>query len=204
MKKVLRAIGLFLLTVVLFCTAVNLIVVFSAMGRILPEEKAPQADAILVLGASVIANSEPSPMLEDRILTGVDLYHAGAAPTIVMSGDHRRDDYIEVGVMRRCAVEEGVPEEDIVMDHAGISTYDSVRRMALASPGARVIIVTQRYHLYRAVFIARSMGLDAYGVASDRRSYADFWYNQSRECMARIKDFVAVILRPESSNIDGI
>ena len=72
MKKVLRAIGLFLLTVVLFCTAVNLIVVFSAMGRILPEEKAPQADAILVLGASVIANSEPSPMLEDRILTGVD------------------------------------------------------------------------------------------------------------------------------------
>ena len=90
MKKVLRAIGLLLLTVVLFCTAVNLIVVFSAMGRILPEEKAPQADAILVLGASVIANSEPSPMLEDRILTGVDLYHAGAAPTIVMSGDHRR------------------------------------------------------------------------------------------------------------------
>ena len=204
MRKLLQFIGGILLTVVVLCVAINLLVIISASRYIVKDDEAPRAQYILVLGASVIDNAYPSDMLEDRILTAVRLYEAGVADCILMSGDHRSDYYNEVEVMRNYAISCGVPAEAVQMDHAGISTYDSMRRAADATPQARIIVVTQGYHLYRAVYNARALGLDAYGVAADLRPYTQWWFNQGREAMARIKDFFAVILRPHSANIDGI
>ena len=204
MKKLLRIIGQILLAAIVLCVAINLYVIALASRYIVTQEDAPRAQYILVLGASVIDNAYPSNMLEDRILTAVQLYQSGAADVILMSGDHRSDYYNEVEVMRNYAISCGVPADAVQMDHAGISTYDSMRRAADATPQARVIVVTQRYHLYRAVYNACALGLDAYGVAADRRPYTQWWFNQGREAMARIKDFFAVILRPYSANIDGI
>ena len=204
--KLMHAAGAFLCVVLACILAMNLAVVLSTVRRIVPLDRAGEnkADYILVLGASIIDNAYPSHMLEDRILTAVELYNAGAAEKIVMSGDHRADDYNEPQVMCDYAVSCGVPREAIELDHRGISTYDSMHRMADLAPGSRVIVVTQRYHLYRAIYIGRSFGLDMQGASADLRSYSDPMGDQIRESLARVKDFIAVILKPESADIKNI
>lgn len=203
--KIMHAAGIFLATVLACIVLMNLTVVLSTMSRIVPSDRAQSgADYILVLGASVIDNAYPSHMLEDRILTAVELYEQGAADKIIMSGDHRADDYNEPQVMCDYAVSCGVPREDIVLDHRGISPYDSMYRMAEFAPNSRVIIVTQRYHLFRSIYIARAMKLDAVGVSASLRDYSKPMEDQFRESLARVKDFIAVILRPESADIKNI
>ena len=121
----------------------------------------------------------------------------GAAPKIIMSGDHGRKDYDEVNVMKRIAEENGVPSEDIFMDHAGFSTYDSIYRAKAVFEADNIIIVTQKFHIYRALHIARSLGVSAVGVNSDPRSYRGHQYNELREMAARSKDFVLCIIKPK-------
>ena len=136
---------------------------------ILTEEQAKsvQTDCILVLGAGVRDNGSPSHMLEDRLKKAIELYRAEISPKLLMSGDHGRVGYNEVGVMKRYAVREGVPESNVFMDHAGFSTYESLRRAKEVFGVQKVLIVTQGYHLYRALYIARQLGLEAYGVGAD-------------------------------------
>ena len=114
-----------------------------------------EADCILVLGCGVKEDGSPTPMLRDRMKTGIQLYQSGAAPKLLLSGDHGRENYDEVGVMREMALEAGIPAEDIFMDHAGFSTYDSISRAVRVFQAKKAVIVTQRYHLYR-LFTARS------------------------------------------------
>ena len=166
-----------------------------------PEEAARLAqqekfDCILVLGAKVVGEM-PSHMLEDRCRRGVELYMAKAAPVLLMSGDHGQWEYDEVTVMKRYAVAGGVPSSDVFMDHAGFSTYDSMYRARDVFQAKRVLIVTQRYHLFRALYIARQLGLDAWGVASDYRPYVTQAKNSAREIAARVKDFLMCILQPK-------
>jgi len=156
-----------------------------------------KADCILVLGCLVKNSGEPSHMLEDRLKRAVELYHAGVAPKLLMSGDHGRKDYNEVEAMKQYAIEQGVPSEDVFMDHAGFSTYDSCYRAKEIFKVEKIIIVTQEYHLYRALYIADCIEMEAYGVNADYRTYFNQSMRDAREVLARVKDFLYVLFRPE-------
>ncbi|MCG1026152.1 MULTISPECIES: SanA/YdcF family protein [Dehalobacter] len=166
----------------------------------------PEADAILVLGAYVFPDGTASSMLADRLTVGYELYQHGKAPKILVSGDHGRTDYDEVNAMKRFLKEKGVPGQNIFMDHAGFSTYESLYRARDIFLVKRVIIVTQEYHLKRAVFVARSLGLEAYGVASDRHDYGQAMaYYQLRELLARNKDFLwAKMIKPKPTYLGDV
>ncbi len=164
-----------------------------------PAPKVETADAVLVLGAYVLPDGTLSPMLHDRVEVGYELFRRGKAPKIIVSGDHGRTDYDEVNAMKSFLKSRGVPGEDVFMDHAGFSTYESLYRARDIFGVKKLIIVTQRYHLMRAVFVARSLGLKAYGVASDRQDYGQaMLYYQLREMAARNKDFwTAKVIKPQ-------
>lgn len=129
----------------------------SSRSYLLSAEEAGQlggVDAILVLGCGVRPDGSPSLMLRDRLETGLQLYEAGAAPKLLLSGDHGSIGYDEVNAMKDYVLERGVPSEDVFLDHAGFSTYESMYRARDVFQAQRVIIVSQRYHLYRAVYDA--------------------------------------------------
>jgi vancomycin permeability regulator SanA len=154
-------------------------------------------DCIVVFGCQVRDDGSLSHMLRDRLIRGVELYHAGAAPKVIMSGDHGRTEYNEVGAMKDYAIENGVPSENIFMDHAGFSTYETVYRAKEIFQAERIILVTQEYHLYRALYIAKQFGIDAYGVSADLNTYGGQTMRDIREILARCKDFAMCILKPE-------
>ena len=154
-------------------------------------------DCILVLGCGVRNDGTPSHMLEDRLRRGVELYKAGAAPKILMSGDHGRTNYDEVNTMKGYAIDAGVPSEDVFMDHAGFSTYESMYRAQDIFCAEKILIVSQEYHLHRAIYLARALGLEAYGVAADYRTYSGQLYRDIREILARDKDFFIAIFKPD-------
>ena len=151
-------------------------------------------DCILVLGCQVKESGYPSAMLRDRLSRGVELYHQGVAPKLLMSGDHGQIDYNEVGTMKQFAIDCEIPSEDVFMDHAGFSTYESMWRAKEIFGVKKIVIVTQNYHLYRAIYIARSMGIEAYGVDSDYQTYWGQTKREVREILARCKDVVTTIL----------
>lgn len=155
-------------------------------------------DCVLVLGCGVYADGTPSPMLEDRLLTGVAAMEAGLADRMVVSGDHRSDEYDEVSVMKDFVVALGIPSEQVFQDHDGYSTYDSIYRLKTVFGGKRVLIVSQEYHLSRALYLAGKLGMEADGIAADRRPYqSQFWMN-AREMLARCKDVYYGLKQPPS------
>lgn len=154
-------------------------------------------DCILVLGAGVRSDGSPSDMLSDRMDTGIALYLGGASDRLLMSGDHGRSDYDEVNAMKQGAVNAGIDPDAVFCDHAGFSTYDSIYRARDIFSAKRVLIVSQEYHLYRALYIAEKLGLEAYGVSADLRSYRGQSYRDLRECAARFKDFFMAQIKPE-------
>jgi SanA protein len=178
---------------------INVYVKASVKGRIItPGETASMDfDCILVLGAGVRDGGRPSPMLEDRLLQGIELYKNGFSDRLLMSGDHGRKEYDEVNVMKQFAVDRGIASEHVFMDHAGFSTYESLYRARDIFETERIIIVTQKYHIYRALYIADKLGLEAYGVASDPRRYAGQDLRDLREIVARVKDCFTVMLKPK-------
>lgn len=203
-KKIIRNIlciclGLALLAAIAVL-GINAWVRGSVSERILTAQEAAlleDVDCILVLGCAVKENGVPSAMLEDRLKRGVELYDLGAAPKLLMSGDHGTESYDEVDAMKGYAVDAGVPSVDVFMDHAGFSTYESIYRAKEIFQVERILIVTQEYHLYRALYIAEAFGLEAYGVASDYRSYSGQTARDIREILARVKDFGTCIFKPE-------
>ena len=170
----------------------------SVSDKILSTEEAGEikdADCIIVLGCGMWED-EMSPMLSDRVETGIECYFAGAAPKLLMSGDHHREDYDEVNPMKNAAVEAGISSSDVFMDHAGLKTYDSMYRAKEVFGAKKVIIVTQKYHLYRSIYLAEKLGLEAYGVCADKRQYMYPLYNAMRESLARVKAFSYGIFKP--------
>ena len=147
-------------------------------------------DCVLVLGAGVRDDGTPSLMLADRLNTGVEIYKNGTVSKLIMSGDHGTDNYDEVNVMKSYAVNRGVLSEDIFMDHAGFSTYESIYRARDIFEAKKIVIVTQSYHLYRALYIAEKLGVDAVGVSADTVSYGGQTYRNFRELAAYGKDFL--------------
>ena len=184
----------------LLALCINGYVVLSTKGKILTADDAAglgDVDCILVLGCGVYADGTPSAMLTDRLKQSIALYNAGAAPKILMSGDHGQANYDEVNTMKQYAIDAGVPSSDIFMDHAGFSTYESIYRAKDIFGAKKIIIVTQRYHLHRALHIANAFGLEAYGVSADLRSYRGQTYRDIREILARNKDFITAIFKPK-------
>lgn len=184
----------------LVVVGINWWVIGLAGDRILTEQQAAQlqdVDCVIVLGCQVKSDGTPSHMLEDRLKQGVVLYELGAAPKLLMSGDHGTTTYDEVDAMKRYAVERGVPTEDVFMDHAGFSTYETVSRAKYIFEAKKVIIVTQKYHLYRAVYMAQALGIEAYGVAADYRQYSGQITRDIREVLARVKDLGMAIFQPD-------
>ena len=168
--------------------------------RILTVDKAAEledVDCIIVLGCQVKDDGSLSHMLRDRLMRALEVYEVGAAPKLLMSGDHGREDYDEVGAMKDYAIENGVPSENVFMDHAGFSTYETVYRAKEIVEADKVIIVTQEYHLYRALYIAEQLELEAYGVSSDLNTYGGQSMRDFREVLARCKDWAMCLFKPE-------
>ena len=179
---------------------VDAYVVHSTRDQLLTPEDAAlleDVDCIIVLGCKVKSNGVPSDMLEDRLRRGVELFHAGAAPKLLMSGDHGTMTYNEVQSMKQYAINNEIASSDIFMDHAGFSTYESIYRARDIFQAKKIIIVTQEYHLYRALYIAEALGLEAYGVHADYRNYAGQTGMDIREILARNKDFLTSIFKPK-------
>ena len=176
---------------------INFFVVKSSEKYVLDMKNAGEGyDCVLVLGCAVWGD-RPSHMLEDRLLVGIELCKNGASEKLLVSGDHGTEEYDEVNVMKTFATDRGLASEDVFMDHAGFSTYESMYRARDIFKAKKVLIVTQEYHLYRAVFVARRLGLDAYGVPSDLRDYGGQIFRDIREILARNKDLVYTIIQPE-------
>ena len=201
-RKIFQVFGIAFILFVLVsavCLGLNIRMIAQTAPLIVSREEASylEADCILVLGCGLRDDGSPSQMLRDRLDIAIAAYRTGAAPKLLMSGDHSSPDYDEVNAMKNYAISKGVPSEDIFMDHAGFSTYESMYRAKAIFGCERIIIVTQRYHLYRALHNAQAMGMQALGLSSSVRSYARQRYFDIREVAARVKDTLWCIARPK-------
>ncbi len=180
--------------------AVNGFIIYQVKNQILTAEKAEglsDVDCIMVLGCGVRADGSPSMMLKDRLDTGIRLYRAGVSDRLLMSGDHGREDYDEVNLMKSYAVNAGVPSEAVFMDHAGFSTYESMYRARDIFQAKRIVVVTQNYHMYRALYVAQAMGMEAYGVPAQAERYGGQLGRDVRELLARPKDLLYTMVKPK-------
>lgn len=218
MRKVRKFLGGLLVSILIIALAVAAYVILvseyikkESAPDIISVEKAAQNndyDCILVLGCQV-RSTGPSPMLKDRLEMGIELYEKNASEKLLMSGDHSTKYYDEVDAMKDYAVEKGVPSEDVFMDHAGLNTYDSLYRARDIFGAKKVLIVTQEYHLYRALYLAKKLGIEAQGVKCDTTDYAGQEMRDLREIGARNKAFIFGMIKPkptylgESISLDG-
>ena len=199
MKKLLKYGIIVIIIIAIIVLGMNLYVRISTNKQIIKENdytELSDVDCIIILGAGIWGD-KPSPMLEARLLEGIKLYQNSVSDKIIMSGDHGRKEYDEVNIMKNYAIEKGIPSENIFMDHAGFSTYESIYRAKDIFEAKKVVIVTQEYHLYRALYIANQLGLEAYGVGADPRQYVGATFREIREILARDKDFIKCIFKPE-------
>ncbi len=159
----------------------------------LSEAKDKNAQVIMVLGAGVNPNGSPSPMLTHRLQTALNLYQAGAAKKILITGDHGQIQYDEIKAMRQWLLTHGVSARVIYADHAGFSTYDSAYRAEAIFSVQRAIVVTQPYHLPRALYDCQSRGIEVWGVGAAGNAYSGQTARNLREYLARTKDVAWVV-----------
>jgi vancomycin permeability regulator SanA len=153
-------------------------------------------DAVIVLGAGIYPSGRPTPMLASRLDRAAELYRAGAAPVVLATGDNSTADYNELATMHRYAVAAGVPAGDVYLDYAGFSTYESMYRARHVFGAKRILVVTQAYHLPRALHDAAALGLDAWGVAASAHQGGQL-KRDLREFAARVKDWGYGLVKPE-------
>lgn len=182
LRGMLFILGIFLLGFII----IQCFIYFYTKPNLTTVEAAPEADAVLVLGARVYANGQPSATLRDRLDVGYELYAAGKVKKILVSGDHGQTTYDEVNVMKDYLLAKGVPRSDIFLDHAGFDTYDSLYRARDIFCVESLLISTQSFHMPRALYIGKRLGLEVAGVPSPNRQQR-WLYNQCRESLARVK-----------------
>jgi vancomycin permeability regulator SanA len=164
-------------------------------GRIVAPAEAPDAPVALVFGAG-LSRTEPSPVLAERLDMAVALHRQGKVGKILVSGDNSDRYHVETTAMRRYVVEQGIPPDDVLSDELGLSTYDTCMRAREVFKLQRALLVTQRFHLSRALFIANSIGLDAYGVAADPGARPRSSPYLVRELLSRPLALGMVLVRP--------
>lgn len=199
MKKKLK---IFLISLFSLCLLVliawagmNIFVVSYAKPYIITEEEAKNLDkdCVIALGAQVLPDGTPCHQLYDRVQIASEIFLDNAGKKLLLSGDARNpEEYDEITAMKGVAYEYNVKDEDIIADGAGLNTRTSMENLKNNFGFSSCVIVTQEYHIYRSVFLARKMGIDAYGVCSDPRGYATIAYNEARETLARCKDFLVI------------
>lgn len=161
-------------------------------------EDLPEVQAALILGAKVFSDGRLSQMMQDRADSGLELYRAGKVKLLIMSGDHGTKTYDEVNTVKNYLLAEGVAPEDLFLDHAGFDTYDSLYRARDIFGVKSLIVVTQKFHLPRALYIGRSLGLEVYGYPADKRAYQGMFWNETREILARSKAFMDITFAVKS------
>lgn len=196
-KMLFHCVLWFLLLLAVIFGLPRLITEVSALGKIKTVDTTQGARVAIVFGAGLQRDGKPSPVLQDRVSTAVNLYQEGKVEKLLMSGDNRFIDYNEPGAMRAFAMEQGVPQEDIVLDFAGRRTYDTCYRAFHIFGVKNAVLVTQRYHLPRALLTCNAIGIDASGVVADfqyyRKSARAVWY--ARELPATLVALVDVWVR---------
>jgi len=200
LKKIIKYFIIIVISLSLLCFILNIYVVLKVKNRIINKDdysKITDVQCIIVLGAG-IKGDRPSPLLQDRLDKAIELYKLGLAPKILMSGDHGNSEHDEVNVMKNYAIENGVLSEDIFMDHAGFSTYDTMYRAKEIFGIKKAIIVTQKYHIYRSIYIAEKLGIESYGVACEDIKHSYAVVREIREVLARDKDVFKCIFKPRS------
>lgn len=163
------------------------------------DEISKDVDAIVVLGAGVNKDGTPSAILEDRLKTAIKVLDYVENGKLILSGDHGSENYNEVTAMKNYILKnKHIDEKNIFLDHAGFSTYESIYRAKEIFNVKKIIIVTNEYHLPRALYLAKQMDIEAYGVASDLRNYYYMSSYIKREKAAQVKDFIYVnVLKPK-------
>lgn len=197
MKRIIKYLIILIIVGISIVLSINFYVILSTKKQIVDLSNLKNKndyDCIIVLGAGIWGD-KPSPMLQDRLDEAIKLYEEGIAPKLIMSGDNGREGYDEVNVMKDYAINKGIPSEDIFMDHAGFSTYESVYRAKEIFKVEKAIIVTQKYHLYRALHIGNKLGINVTGVGADPRKYSGQIFRELREILARNKDFIQAIFK---------
>jgi len=192
--------NLIMITVIMLLVLVfgiNFYVKQSTKSQIKNINEIEEVDAIVVLGASVRDDGSLSLMLKERLDASFEIYN-NISTKIIMSGDHTKKYYDEVTAMKNYAIENGINSNVIYLDHAGISTYDSIYRMKHIFKLEKIVIITQEYHLYRALYIANQLGIEAYGIDATKVRYNGQLYRDLREILARNKDFFKCIFKPEA------
>ncbi len=155
----------------------------------IPELDGESIDCVLVLGAGLKSDGTPSHMLEDRLIVAAEVLNAVGADCILMSGDDSGEHYNEPAAMKEYVLGLGVSEDKIILDGQGFSTYESITRAKQIYGFDNIIVITQEYHLYRALYIADQCDIEAVGVSADLRPYQMQVVRDVREILARVKDF---------------
>lgn len=191
LRKLLLIFGVLCLAVAVLFVAINAHVIRISAPRLISADAATNlenVDCILVLGSSVQPNGTLNRVVRERVDTALTLYESGVSQRLLMSGDHGKVNYDEVNAMKQYCVDKGVNPDVIFLDHAGFNTYDSIYRAKAIFGIQKMIIVSQEYHLYRAVYIANELGIDAYGVPAEQEADTALITNL-RESVARVKDY---------------
>lgn len=199
MKKIMNFVLIIIVVGLVLVFGINFYVIETTKDRIRDISEIKDVDAIVVLGASIRKDGSLSLMLKDRLDTSFDAYNNNVSTKLIMSGDHTKEYYDEVTAMKNYAIENGINSNVIYLDHAGISTYDSIYRMKHIFKLKKIAIVTQEYHLYRALYIADKLDIEAYGIDATKAIYGGQTYRDIREILARNKDFFKCIFKPKST-----
>ena len=202
-KRIFKTAILLAVLLILFVIGTNIYVCVETKDKIydsaeeMASENSEKYDCILILGAGVKLDGSPSKMLEERLSCGLALYNSGVSEKILVSGDHGSEGYDEVNAMKAWLVENGVPSENIFMDHAGFSTYDSIYRARAIFLAHKVCVVSQKYHLYRALYLSDALSLEAVGVDAQIVRYNGWEMRLAREILARSKDTISAVFKPK-------
>lgn len=194
-KKIIAGIFLLFIIILFSVYLINILINKAGDGSMYGTDNIPRKQVVLVLGARVWPDGKMSDMFQDRVDVALDLYKSGKAGKILVSGDHERKDYDEVDTARNYLLANGVKEEDLFLDHAGFDTYDSVYRAKHIFQAQSIIIVSQKYHLPRALYVAKNIGIDAVGAPADLRIYGGQDYRDFREKLADVKAWLDVFLK---------
>ena len=193
--KILQIITLIVAVTMAVIAVINVYVVKSTANAVKDyEDFNGHYDYIIVLGCGIVDNSIPTDLMVDRLDMAIRLYEDGAAPRILLSGDHRVDDYNEVAVMKNYMLDRGIPEDVIECDDLGLSTSETMERASRLFGVESAVIVTQKYHLSRAVYVARNFGIDCEGVIATGHTFVAQPYYSAREYLARVKDFILCLV----------
>ena len=198
LKKILKFLGVGAVIIFLAIFFINFYILEKSVDYIYKNiENVPKSQVALILGAKVNADGSMSDVFMDRTLKALELYKAGKVDKLLVSGDHGLAEYDEVNAVKNFLLKRGVGKKDIFLDYAGFDTYDSIYRAREIFQVDSLVIVTQEFHLPRAVYIARALGIEASGYVADRQEYVKASLFALREALARVKAFGNVILGSE-------